>query len=321
MTKNGRASSTSMSWYVAREEDTPSLLPRPAMERYQRRRSRPLYSLHHNHHSFTLNHIIQGGGGFDIHYGCFTKPTDTVYESSKETNKRLLTTLDWFRPVTPDSVVLDLGSGHGGLSHEVAARFGCKVVGVNISPQQNKMNLEEAQKSGVGELVSVQLCNFNNGLPADFTDKFTHVISCEVLCHAADKMQLFKELQRVMKPGAAFVFTDIMGADGADEQVLKDFTDRNATTEMARPSGYLSMLKEADFTNVSFNDFSPHLVYYFQSMIDQIHAKKEEMLAEGVEEAYLAKWMESLTSRVDMQKNHAVFSWGIFGCRKEGPIM
>jgi sarcosine/dimethylglycine N-methyltransferase len=248
------------------------------------------------------------------------KPTDTVYESSKETNSRLLTTLDWFRPVTKDSVVLDLGSGHGGLSHECAKRFGCKVIGVNISPEQNKMNLEEAVKMGVGELINVKLNNFNEGLPAEFTDTFTHVLSCEVLCHAADKMQLFKELQRVMKPGAALVFTDIMGSDGADEKILKDFTDRNATTEMARPSGYLSMLKDADFKEVSFNDFSPHLVHYFQGMIDQIVSKGDDMKKEGVEEAYLAKWMESLTSRVEIQKNHKVFAWGIFGCRKDGPV-
>ena len=60
-----------------------------------------------------------GGGGFDIHYGIFRKPTDTVYEASKATNDRLLTCLDWTHPVTKDSYVLDLGSGHGGISHEV----------------------------------------------------------------------------------------------------------------------------------------------------------------------------------------------------------
>ena len=32
---------------------------------------------------------------------------------------------------------------------QVATRFGCKVMGANISPQQNKMNLEEAEKLGV----------------------------------------------------------------------------------------------------------------------------------------------------------------------------
>jgi hypothetical protein len=62
---------------------------------------------------------VMGGGGFDIHYGIFRKPTDTVYESSKATNERLLTCLDWTFPVTKDSYVLDLGSGHGGISHEV----------------------------------------------------------------------------------------------------------------------------------------------------------------------------------------------------------
>ena len=60
-----------------------------------------------------------GGGGFDIHYGIFRKASDTVYEASKATNARLLTCLDWTLPVTKDSYVLDLGSGHGGISHEV----------------------------------------------------------------------------------------------------------------------------------------------------------------------------------------------------------
>eukprot|EP00934_Nitzschia_sp_Nitz4_P000307 Nitzschia sp. Nitz4//scaffold190_size42200//27959//28953//NITZ4_007393-RA/size42200-snap-gene-0.81-mRNA-1//1//CDS//3329540147//307//frame0 len=271
-------------------------------------------------HARVFYKYVMGGGGFDIHYGCFRSPTDTVYEASKATNDRLLTCLDWTHPVTKDSVVLDLGSGHGGISHEIALRFGCKVVGVNISPEQNKMNEEEAAKLGVGELIEVHLNNFNDGLPAEFTDRFTHVISCEVLCHAASKPALFEELKRVMKPGAAFVFTDIMGADGADEKVLKDFTDRNATTKMARPTEYLALLKECGFVEPSFLDFSPHLEHYFQSMVDQVNKHRDSMLAEGCSEEYLAKWMDSLTSRVDIQKNHSVFAWGIFTARLDGPV-
>ena len=55
-------------------------------------------------------------------------------------------------------------------------------------------------------------------------------------------------------------------------------------------------------------------------MVDQINNHKDSMMSEGVTEAYLAKWNESLTSRVDIQKNHAVFAWGIFACRKSGPV-
>ena len=64
-------------------------------------------------------------------------------------------------------------------------------------------------------------------------------MSCEVFCHAASKPKLLKDILTMLEPGGVLVFTDIMGADGANEKALKDFTDRNATTEMARPSGYL----------------------------------------------------------------------------------
>jgi len=271
-------------------------------------------------HARVFYKYVMGGGGFDIHYGCFRTPTDSVYEASKATNDRLLTCMDWVLPVTKESYVLDLGSGHGGLSHEAAKRFGCKVLGVNISPEQNKMNLEEAEKEGVAELVEVKLCNFNDGLPEEFHGKFTHILSCEVLCHAADKPSLLKELTRCLKPGGAFVFTDIMGADGADEKVLKDFTDRNATTKMARPSDYMKTLKESGFEQVSFMDFSPHLAHYFQSMVDQIEKHRADMMAEGCSEQYLSKWLTSLTSRVEIQKEHKVFAWGIFCARVEGPV-
>lgn len=271
-------------------------------------------------HARVFYKYVMGGGGFDIHYGIFRKPTDTVYEASKATNDRLLTCLDWVHPVTPDSYVLDLGSGHGGISHEIAMKFGCKVMGVNISPEQNKMSLEEATNLGVGDLVDVTLCNFNDGLPEDWTSVFTHVISCEVLCHAASKPDLFLEVKRVLKPGGAFVFTDIMGADGADETVLKDFTDRNATTKMARPAEYLTLITDAGLQEPSFLDFSPHLVHYFRSMVDQIEKHKADMLSEGCSEEYLAKWMESLSSRVEIQREHKVFAWGIFCSRLDGDV-
>jgi hypothetical protein len=60
------------------------------------------------------------------------------------------------------------------------------------------MNMTEATNVGVGDLVDVTLCNFNDGLPDDWTGVFTHVVSCEVLCHAASKLpDLFLEVKRV----------------------------------------------------------------------------------------------------------------------------
>jgi cyclopropane fatty-acyl-phospholipid synthase-like methyltransferase len=252
----------------------------------------------------------------------FRTAQDGVFESSKNTNAALLRLLDQTRPVTKESVVLDLGSGHGGLSHEIAQTFGCKVISFNISPEQNQMNLDEAKRLGVGELISVRCGDFNDraNFPPSDLGEVTHVISCEVFCHAASKPNLLADVRKIVQPGAALVFTDIMGADGADEKALKDFTDRNATTAMARPSQYLDWLKAAGFCHVGFFDGSGHLLPYFSAMLDVCHKQGEAMVKDGVPQPYLDKWIASLTDRVAIQKDKAVFAWGLFSARAPGPL-
>ncbi|KAJ1462916.1 S-adenosyl-L-methionine-dependent methyltransferase [Pelagophyceae sp. CCMP2097] len=273
-------------------------------------------------HARTFYKYVMGGGGYDIHYGIFRKATDGVFESSKQTNAALLQTMDRTRPLNKDSVVLDLGAGHGGLSHEIAKEFGCKVHSFNISPEQNAMNVEEAARLGIGHLITVAAGDFNKAdfPPKELAGKFTHVVSCEVFCHAASKHKLLTAVHQMLVPGGALVFTDIMGADGADEKALKDFTDRNATTTMARPAGYMDILRAAGFAHVGFWDGSGHLVHYFAQMLKVCTTQDKEMIADGVPAPYLANWVASLTDRVDIQRAHAVFAWGIFAARKPGPM-
>jgi sarcosine/dimethylglycine N-methyltransferase len=285
-------------------------------------------------HARIFYQFVMGGGGHDIHYGIFRRPTDGVYEASQATNERLLTMLDWSRPIEFDGSssaalssstthILDLGSGHGGLSHAIAQRYGCRVTGLNLCAAQNDMNIAEAKLLNIDHLVDATLGNFNDGLPNDWAGRYTHVVCCEVLCHAADKEKLFRDVYRVLQPGGAFVFTDIMGADAISDTsatLLKDFTDRNATTQMARPSEYRTLLNGCGFEQASYVDFSHHLLPYFSNMVDQIIKHRDDMLLQGVPATYLDRWMESLTSRVRIQESHQVFAWGIFTGRKPGPV-
>mmetsp|Transcript_24125 Transcript_24125/g.77819 ORF Transcript_24125/g.77819 Transcript_24125/m.77819 type:complete len:310 (-) Transcript_24125:484-1413(-) len=274
-------------------------------------------------HARTFYRYVMGGGGYDIHYGIFKKASDGVFESSKATNAAVMETMDRTKALTPESKVLDLGSGHGGLSHELAKTYGCQVVSFNISPEQNRMNEEEAQKLGVGDLIRVVEGNFNVAFPPKEqlgVGEFTHVVSCEVFCHAASKPDLLQGISDLLAPGGALVFTDIMGADGADEKALKDFTDRNATTEMARPSGYTQQLKDANFVHVSFWDGSYNLEFYFKAMLDVCLTQGDAMIEDGVPKPYLQKWIDALTDRVKIESEKHVFAWGIFSARKPGPV-
>lgn len=273
-------------------------------------------------HARTFYKYVMGGGGYDIHYGIFRKASDGVFESSKATNDALLKTLDQTKPVLKESVVCDLGSGHGGLSHEIALKFGCHVHAFNISPEQNEMNKSEAQRLGIGPNITVSLCDFNEeSFPKpELHGKFDHVISCEVFCHAASKPRLLAAIHKMLKPGGCLIFTDIMGADGADEKALKDFTDRNATTEMARPSGYLQQLKDAGFVNTGYWDGSCHLELYFAAMLKVCTTQGEAMQKDGVPQGYIQNWINSLSDRVKIQSEKQVFAWGIFSARKPGPV-
>ena len=264
----------------------------------------------------TFYQCVMGGGGHDIHFGIYKEPTDGVFESSKYTTEWMMTQMEWAKPIKKDMHILDLGSGHGGGSHAMAQRWGCKVTGYNLGPGQNEHNLRTCKELGIDHLVDAKVGNINEPLPEEWTNAFDAVWSCEVLCHAGDKVALFKELTRCLKPGGVFVFSDIMGADGADEKALKGFTDRNATTFMGRPSMYIDFLKESGFKYVNWWDGSNHLERYFRNMLSQIAENREEMKSKGITDQYLDNWVSSLTERADIQRDKGVFAWGVFVARK-----
>jgi 2-polyprenyl-3-methyl-5-hydroxy-6-metoxy-1,4-benzoquinol methylase len=142
------------------------------------------------------------------------------------------------------------------------------------------------------------------------------VWSAEVLCHAGDKRELLSQLSATLAPGGVLVFSDIMGADDADEAALRAFTDRNATTALGRPASYKAALAAAGLEYVAFWDNSHHLERYFRAMLAQMDAHEAEMRAAGLSEAYLSNWRASLRARADTQAASRVFAWGVFVARK-----
>lgn len=158
--------------------------------------------------------------------------------------------------------------------------------------------------------------DFNKPLPAEWAGAFDVVWSSEVLCHAGDKQEIVAQIARCLKPGGVLVFTDIMGADDADEAQLKTFTDRNATTKLGRPSAYLQHFKSAGLRYMAWWDNSHHLVRQFRTQLKTIDDYEAQLKEAGLSDAFLNNWRESLTERVKVQSEHRVFAWGVFVARK-----
>lgn len=122
-----------------------------------------------------------------------------------------------------------------------------------------------------------------------------------MLCHAGDKEDIIKQISRVLKPGGVLVFTDIMGADDADEAQLRTFTDRNATTALGRPATYKQHFATAGLRYVAWWDNSHHLVRQFKTQLSVIGEFEGKLKSAGISDAFLDNWRSSLTDRIKMQ--------------------
>ena len=102
----------------------------------------------------------------------------------------------------PGMVVADLGCGVGGPLLEIARFSGANIVGVNSNAYQLERARRYAREADLAHLADFLHCDF---LDVDAPDEsFDAVYSIEATCCAPDKVSIYGEAFRLMKPGAHF---------------------------------------------------------------------------------------------------------------------
>ena len=116
----------------------------------------------------------------------------------------------------PGMVVADLGCGVGGPLLEIARFSGAKIVGVNINAYQIERARQFAEDAGLTHLAEFLQCDF---MQVDAPDNsFDAVYAIEAFCHAPDKLSIFGEVFRLLKPGACFASYEFSLTDRFDPQ-------------------------------------------------------------------------------------------------------
>jgi SAM-dependent methyltransferase len=109
--------------------------------------------------------------------------------------------------------LLDIGSGIGGPARYMAQRFGCRVTGIDLTPEFCEVARRLTGLLGLAERVVFQVAD---ALALPFAaDAFDGAYSMNVSMNIADKTGLYREARRVLKPGAWLMLSEL--ARGAGE--------------------------------------------------------------------------------------------------------
>jgi SAM-dependent methyltransferase len=110
--------------------------------------------------------------------------------------------------ITADMSVLDVGSGVGGPARFLAATFGCRVVGIDLSEPFVDAARYLTERTGQSGQVSFQTAS---ALELPFDDgRFDVVLLQHVAMNIADRARLYREIRRVLKSGGRFATFDVV---------------------------------------------------------------------------------------------------------------
>jgi len=156
--------------------------------------------------------------------------------------------------------VLDVGCGVGGPARNIANFSEAQVVGLNNNAYQLTRGRKHAQDGGVADLVTFVQNDFMKMSIENET--FDAAYSIESTCHAPDKVGVYSEIYRILRPGALYgsyewVVTDKYDADNAEHVKIKHGIEKgNGVPNLQQPKEIIEAMKKAGFEIVEVKDLA-----------------------------------------------------------------
>ena len=141
--------------------------------------------------------------------------------------------------------VLDVGCGIGGATRYLASDLGCKVAGVDLTPEYIDTARELANLTGLGDSIDYRAAS---ALDMPFADEtFDAAITLHVAMNIQDRPGLYREVARVMKPGGTFCLFDIMRGNGDALAFPVPWAQTAETSHLTTPDETVELLRGAGF--------------------------------------------------------------------------
>ena len=155
------------------------------------------------------------------------------------------------------SKVLDIGCGKGRVANHIASHTGAQVTGINIDAGQLEDARRFSSEKGMADQTDFRLADLNE-IPLPFSDQsFDGVYEVQAFTYSRDLLKLFKDIHRMLKPGAKFAALDWFRLEAYDPrnphhaQLMKRIKRLIGAIGTISPDEFTELLKTAGFELLS----------------------------------------------------------------------
>jgi len=181
-------------------------------------------------------------------------PYDALHIGGRKATGALLAQLDLAE--AQGGAALDIGAGLGGAARRAASLYDINVTGIDLTPEYSAL---ARQLSAVTGLEQKTRFITGDGIALPFADgSFSRGWTIHTAMNIADKAGLYREIARVLVPGALFGIYDVIAAPGAEDATLSypvPWAGSAAHSHLASRHDTGSWLAEAGLTIVHEQDW------------------------------------------------------------------
>jgi ubiquinone/menaquinone biosynthesis C-methylase UbiE len=164
-----------------------------------------------------------------------------------------------------DQHVLDVGCGIGGATRYIAATFGCRVTGIDLTPVYIAAAEELTRRTGLSDRITYKA---GSALAMPFADgAFDAALTLHVAMNIKDRSGLYREVARVLKPGAVFCIYDVMRGESDALRFPVPWAETPATSHLTTPDEMKVLLGNAGFEVVEVEDRTQFALDFFRQSL------------------------------------------------------
>ncbi|MFM0429710.1 methyltransferase domain-containing protein [Paraburkholderia aspalathi] len=153
--------------------------------------------------------------------------------------------------ITADMSVLDVGSGIGGPARFLAASYGCRVTGIDLSEPFVDAARYLTRRTGQSEQVSFHTAS---ALELPFEGRrFDAVLLQHVAMNISERARLYREIERVLKPCGRFATFDVV-ANGSEPYYPVPWARTPTTSFLLTADATREAIEQAGFRALAWQD-------------------------------------------------------------------